>query len=388
VIYNTLGEYLPKLESLELYLSEGFKEVAMMYGTTEMSYRKAAKLINRIRYQASATKARTLQEQTEKEGQKIAKELSKQSNEILRKYEEMPKANIEIKKEQEQAKDKVEENLKQIKQEYKLTDEEMEEIKSNPVEYEERKESVEIAIDDVGVKSQKESRLKEENKIEEKGRKYHQTTVAVIKNETLSYVISGAGQIEVLEMVIAFLIVNNLYGREKIFFVDAHRALHSNLAGSFSNQKIQIILDWYHLEKKSSEYLSLAIKGKEQRNQILQSLMTLLWQGRVSSAINFLNSLTQDCIKNLSYIESLITYLERNRPNLPSYLLRQKLGLRNSSSIVEKHNDLLVASRQKHNGMSWSKDGSSALASLTTLKLNNQVDPWFNSNFFSFKLAA
>jgi hypothetical protein len=39
---------------------------------------------------------------------------------------------------------------------------------------------------------------------------------------------------------------------------------------------------------------------------------------------------------------------------IPVYAVRRQLGLRNSSNRGEKANDLLVAARQKHNGMSWS----------------------------------
>lgn len=57
--------------------------------------------------------------------------------------------------------------------------------------------------------------------------------------------------------------------------------------------------------------------------------------------------------------------------------LRAKLNLRNSSNPVEKANDLLIAQRQKHNGMSWSPNGSGALAALQMIYLNHQQDLWF-----------
>ena len=57
---------------------------------------------------------------------------------------------------------------------------------------------------------------------------------------------------------------------------------------------------------------------------------------------------------------------------IPVYAVRRELGLRNSSNRGEKANDLLVAERQKHNGMSWSPSGSVALASGTALKHNRE----------------
>ncbi|WP_139261072.1 hypothetical protein [Fibrobacter sp. UWOV1] len=63
-------------------------------------------------------------------------------------------------------------------------------------------------------------------------------------------------------------------------------------------------------------------------------------------------------------------------------------GLRTSSNIVEKFNDILVARRQKHNGMSWSVDGSGALAAITSAKMNNELSTWLRDSRISIKLAA
>ena len=52
------------------------------------------------------------------------------------------------------------------------------------------------------------------------------------------------------------------------------------------------------------------------------------------------------------------------------------MGLRNSSNRVEKANDLVVAQRQKHNGMSWSTSGNGALAQITALIINNELCSW------------
>ena len=51
-------------------------------------------------------------------------------------------------------------------------------------------------------------------------------------------------------------------------------------------------------------------------------------------------------------------------------------------------NDLVVSERQKHNGMSWSKGGSVALATITSLKRNKEYKRWFEEKEIDFKLAA
>ena len=77
-------------------------------------------------------------------------------------------------------------------------------------------------------------------------------------------------------------------------------------------------------------------------------------------------------VKDKEKLSKLIGYLERNQEIIPCYAIRKSLDLRNSSAIGEKINDLLVSSRQKLNGMSWSKSGSLALAALTMAKINRK----------------
>ena len=153
-------------------------------------------------------------------------------------------------------------------------------------------------------------------------------------------------------------------------------------------KNLGIILDWYHLKKKCKEQLSLALKGRVIRNKTLDKLMPLLWFGLTNKAINYLEEIDKAIIKDQSAIERLGSYFKRNTLYIPCYAVRKELGLCNSSAIGEKMNDLVVSERQKHNGMSWSKDGSVALASITSLKRNNENRKWFEEKEIDFKLAA
>lgn len=68
---------------------------------------------------------------------------------------------------------------------------------------------------------------------------------------------------------------------------------------------------------------------------------------------------------------------QRKRAAITCYAVRAKLNLRNSSNPVEKADDLLVAQRQNHNGMSWTPHGSGALAAVEMIYQNNQSNLWF-----------
>lgn len=239
-------------------------------------------------------------------------------------------------------------------------------------------------------KKQKEKRCNEkENNDESEGRKYVHNTVAHIHREKESYVVNGSSTDDVLRIIIGFLINNDLLKYRMQFFVDGQKTLQEGIVKDFSWFKnIGLILDWYHLEEKCKMQLSMGMKGRDIRNNVLAELTRLLWYGMVDKSIEYLRTLNEDLIKDNSRLEVLINYIERNRKYIPCYEIRKKLGLRNSSNIGEKMNDLLVSERQKHNGMSWSKAGSVALASVTMIKRNKEYRGWFEKGELELKLAA
>jgi hypothetical protein len=357
------------------------------------SYRTTAKLINRVRYQTTGgTPYRTLQANTEVEGAKLIDYLEKKTTNILKRhrfsqggdYEGDPKVYDSCKPvvlpEQEiiSASDRVND-------EYPLS-----ELLSNPVCFEDPACSVNIAIDDVGVKRQRETRSKDSaHSDESKKRKSAYNTVIRINHDSKRYSLVGGGMKLTLRYLIAFLLANKLTGKRFQFFTDGHTVLNDTIRRCFKwYPDFGIILDWYHLVKKCKELLSLSLRGRIIRNEVLSSLMPLLWHGLTNQAIEMLQEIEPEKIKNDEQLAKLIAYLERNNDMIPCYALRKSLGLCNSSAIGEKMNDLIVSARQKHNGMSWSKKGSLALAALTTAKLNGESQRWCEKKELPFKLAA
>lgn len=83
-------------------------------------------------------------------------------------------------------------------------------------------------------------------------------------------------------------------------------------------------------------------------------------------------------LRSTNRIAELCGYFAKHRDHIPCYALRHLLGLRNSSNRVEKANDLVVAERQKHNGMSWSVCGSAALAQIKALFINREAFYWLH----------
>jgi len=235
-----------------------------------------------------------------------------------------------------------------------------------------------ISVDDVLCKKQKKSGRKKGSSSPKK-KKWVKNTVAHIqsrKGET--YTLTTATIAQMMMVLVAFLLSNGLMilPGPVVFFTDGAEDLLVPIQKIFAFLPFKLILDWYHLDKKCQQRLSMAMKGKEKRNTVLQELLAWLWIGKVDRAIGYLQSLNPNDIKDAEHIEKLIGYFSRNVSFIPCYALRQKLGLRVSSNPVEKANDLLVSNRQKHNGMSWSASGSNSLATLTNVRRNDEHMHW------------
>lgn len=243
-----------------------------------------------------------------------------------------------------------------------------------------------ISIDDIGVRFQKEER----NNTYKKKQKFIENTVIHIQKGELQYTITAIGMKNAFMQLVAFLLVNNLMeGCRLVFLTDGANCIRENIETFFGFRQHTIILDWLHLEKKCNEYLCMAVKGKkEEKDTIKQDFAAILWTGRMDKAIKYLNNIKKANIKNDNKLDELRGYLNRKSPYLTCYALRHQLGLRTSSNRVEKANDIVVANRQKHNGMAWSKTGSGALAIITAAKVNGELTNWIATGMVNFKLVA
>jgi hypothetical protein len=85
VLYNTSRELFFPLQGEEKYCTEGFKEVALIYGASEESYRKTSALLNRIRHQdEGGTPFRTVREAVEHEGTLLHEYLEKKTSALFK----------------------------------------------------------------------------------------------------------------------------------------------------------------------------------------------------------------------------------------------------------------------------------------------------------------
>lgn len=377
-----------------------FEELSMAHSAAH-SYRMAVKLLNRTLHRDAGmeVKTSTLNEHVESMGRKATAYLSDKAVEILETHlkgytGDLTDENIQSQLAElypEAPGDPGDDNPFQEQiEEYNNGKEEHNQIKRNDLvaaTESSPENTVYISIDDVGVQRQKDKRtddcVKEKKRVE--------NTVIHVEANGMKHIITAIGMHNAFTLLMAFLISNELLGSHHIvFFSDGAQNIRSCIETFFSfRAPVVHMLDWYHLEKRMKELLSMAVKGnKEAKATIRNAIGSRLWAGNVDEAIDYLESIPDKSIKNQQRLDEAIDYLKRRRPHIPCYALRSLLGYRNSSNPAEKANDRVVAVRQKHNGMSWSSAGSSSLALITALELNNELSIWISTGTIPFNINS
>jgi hypothetical protein len=135
----------------------------------------------------------------------------------------------------------------------------------------------------------------------------------------------------------------------------------------------ELILDWYHLLKKCYDLTSLICRGRKAKAVLMGHLIVCLWRGQVLDAVAHLEAHRAEC-RNEEKLEELINYLKAREPYIVNYKERRAKRQYLGSAHAEKANDLIVARRQKHQGMHWSEPTADSLAALKTLILNGGWD--------------
>jgi hypothetical protein len=167
--------------------------------------------------------------------------------------------------------------------------------------------------------------------------------------------------------------LKQLYGAETsrllpvVAITDGARSIRLTLHRVFGTT-LCIILDWYHLQLKIKNLMSMIAPNKTVKESYIQDLKRLLWHGRTQEALDYLAQIPT--VKNPEKWEELVGYLLKHQTEIIDYDKRKKAGKTIGSGRCEKANDGIVAHRQKKKGMAWSRSGSKALAILKTCQLN------------------
>jgi hypothetical protein len=378
-VFDSRTDLFEKTASRERFKSNNFRELELDFAAG-MSDRKAAARLNRVRREGSGIIPTTLRNNVEREGMAIQRQKEALAECAL--LENGFTADAGLVHPEEFVKDA----LKQIDPEVVRKTAEAQNIQDfESAEYEDPADCVNISIDDVCVKRQSEMRPRDEAKEQPKR---VNNTVIHIQHGGREHLLNAESVPGAIKMLIGLLLNSRLAAKELVFFTDGARDIHAWVVKLFAFANFKIILDWYHLSKKCREQLSMILSGSKARNAFLNKLLPCLWLGNVSGAIRLLGELKPQQVRNQALLEKLIEYLERVRGYIPNYALRKELGLRNSSNLGERANDLLVAERQKHNGMSWSNAGSLALATVTSTIYNGELTQYVHNGSVSLSLPS
>jgi len=376
--YNSGSDFFEKTSSLEKFKSNRLMELALDF-STDMSNRKAASRLNRIRHETKGIGPTTFRNTIEREGEQIKACLDEKCNDVLIQngFTENGELSERIVFKPSEAqhidREKVEEAAAQLNiKDYKVTD------------YESPDVAVNVSMDDVCVKRQTDTRPRNESILQPKR---VDNTIIHVQNNEGRYILNATSLLGGLKLLIGFLLHNGLLNEQIVIFADGARNIQGAVLKMLCFTNYKIILDWYHLAKKCREQLSMALKGSKIRNEFLVNLLPCLWFGNVDGAISLLRNIDHKKVKDHEKITKLIEYFERVREYIPCYALRKELGLRNSSNQGEKANDTVVASRQKHNGMSWSNEGSVAFASVAAMFCNGELNNWVHNREINFELS-
>jgi hypothetical protein len=375
-IFDSAKEWYAETGPRERFRSVRFDELMLDYAS-DTSVRSAARRLNRLRLQEDGIKPTTLRNTVEREGKAMADKMGATVQTAFSAHgfcpDGTPAEGTAIMLEPEAHRE--DEAVAACAAALNIS-------QADAAEYEPIEGAVNISMDEVGVKAQAPQRSLPEGA--DRPKQVRQTVVHVQYGKG-RYILVGNSVAQAVRLLVGFLLSNGLAGKRLVFFADGARDLHTAIHAVFGSwAHYKIILDWYHLEKKCKEQLSLALSGRHVRNAALDAALPLLWFGNTDGAIGALSQLPEKQVRNPAILQKLIEYLERVRGNVPCYALRRGLGLRNSSNLGEKANDLVVANRQKHNGMSWSREGSFGFAAVSALIHNDDLHAWVSERSVRF----
>lgn len=242
--------------------------------------------------------------------------------------------------------------------------------------YEKESKEVVLMMDDVGVKAQKPHK-----KVERIGTdaKRLDTTVVLVADTKAHYHYATKGINKAGETIYSIenAIIDTVCKHHDITnpvpivaITDGARSIRLVLQTVFG-MSVCIILDWYHLQLKLKNLMSMIARNKEDKLLFINHLKEFLWIGNVAEALIYIDNI--DRVKNQEKKQELRDYLEKHKVEIINYGLRQVANKTIGSGRGEKANDIVVAHRQKKKGMAWSRSGSSSLAIVKVNRINQQM---------------
>ncbi len=245
--------------------------------------------------------------------------------------------------------------------------------------YDGQAEEVLVLTDAIGVKAQKPTRDKPAEARTTKQAKRHDTDVLLLQKPEGDFVyLMGSTDKHASLVEVAQATVRQQWGQRQtplpvVALTDGARKIRLDLLAVFG-QGVTIILDWYHLQRRVYQHLSMSAHSRSERESWEQTVLGFLWHGQVEAALSFLWSLSA---RNGQALAELVGYLEKHACEIIDYARRAAAGKSLGSGRMEKAVEQVIGMRQKKKGMSWTERGSQTLAQLKIAELNGQWEQLF-----------
>lgn len=240
--------------------------------------------------------------------------------------------------------------------------------------YDREAEEVLVLTDAIGVKAQKPKRDKPGYPPTGKEAKRHDTDVLLLQKPSGDFLyLMGSVNHSVSMVEVAQANLRLEWGQREtplpvVALTDGARTIRLDLLTLFG-EGVTIILDWYHLQKRVYQNLSMVAHSRVERESWEKMVLAFLWSGQTKEALSFLSTLSP---RNAQALSDLVGYLEKHSSEIIDYERRYATGKSIGSGRMEKAVDQVIGMRQKKKGMSWSRKGSQTLASLKVAELNGQ----------------
>ena len=283
----------PVRQGRQWYPTAGFKELALLRGATQRSYRQTVGHFNRSRHQAvGGTPLNSLRDSAEREGRQVIEFLDRHRERVLSAHrfdaEGRPEPAAPVLGELESfaparlSEPTIAEALAAVEHAMRqrgLDEELIEEVQHHrrDADYEQRHDTVTIAVDEVGVKEQKVQRVRRPGEAAATTtaptdavvkpapvdqcpepqapampkRPTVHTTVVQIERPGQRFTLTGTSVAQVLRLVLAFLLTNALIVPRLRLFTDGQRRLPGAILTFFCwHPAVSLILDWFHLVRQ------------------------------------------------------------------------------------------------------------------------------------------
>jgi hypothetical protein len=151
-----------------------------------------------------------------------------------------------------------------------------------------------VLTDGIGVKAQKPTREKMGEPKQVKLDKRHDTDVLILprRNGLEQVLCEGVSERWTLVEAARSFLKREWSGAvlPVVALTDGAKTIRADLSALFG-QGVRIVLDWYHLQKRVYQQLSMAAHSMKEREAWEKQVLALLWRGKVAEAEAFLSAL-------------------------------------------------------------------------------------------------